>query len=139
MIIFSFNYYFFLDNYYFLATLLFSPDNIFFFFWQPYFYKTQVPQGVRVVSPIIERARRRSVVEKAVCLLQRRIRGRGGQFGFAIAQARQRGKELLELLLFAVCFLCTNHVPIMYQPSTIYQPSTNHLPTIYQPCCPMGR
>ena len=53
-------------------------------------YKAQVTHGVRVVSPIIERARRRSVVEKAVCLLQRRIRGRGGQFGFAVAQARQR-------------------------------------------------
>lgn len=49
-----------------------------------------VHHGVRIISPIIEKAKRRHAVENAVRLLQRRIRGRGGKFGFAIAQARQR-------------------------------------------------
>ena len=53
-------------------------------------YRGEMEHGVRIISPIVERARRRSVVETAVKLLQRRIRGRGGKFGFAIAQARQR-------------------------------------------------
>ena len=43
--------------------------------------------GVRVVSPILERARRRVVAINAVSLIQRRIRGRGGKLSFAIAQS----------------------------------------------------
>ena len=54
--------------------------------------KGQMEHGVRIISPIVERARRRTFVETACKLLQRKIRGRGGNHGFAIVQARQREK-----------------------------------------------
>ena len=46
--------------------------------------------GVRIISPLLERARRRMTAINAASLLQRRVRGRGGKLSFAIAQSRQR-------------------------------------------------
>jgi hypothetical protein len=124
MIIFSFNCYFFLNNYYFLATLLFSPDNIYFFFsGNLIFTKHRSLMGCGSFRPSLS-VPAVEVWWKRPCVCCNE--GFEDEEDSLVLPSRKQGNEV-KSCLSCCCLLFAFHLPIMYQSCT------NHVPTMNQP------